>query len=105
MTPEIVKVDRGRYDQIEGEAWERYLLGLIRGWATEQRRLDVGGRKVPKEIRLVGDGYPSWGFEIVTVSTLNGRESTSKFPIGDLKDRGTAEEAILDMLRYISEGD
>jgi hypothetical protein len=113
MTPEIVETDPARYDQIEGEAYERYLLEVIRGSAAEEERLGNVGRRSIKDVRLVGDAYPHWGFEVDTVNPQNGKEGTSKFSFRGNpslfdaerpRGRTLGSQIIGDLLMHIREG-
>jgi hypothetical protein len=113
MKPETVETEPTRYDQIEGEAYERYLVEVIRGWAAEEERLGAVGRRVIRGARLIGDAYPHWGIEIDTEDPGNGEMATSKFNFrGDPslfdaeRPRGKSEgtEIISDLLMRIFEG-
>jgi hypothetical protein len=95
---------RSEYDSIEGEAWERYLFDLLSGWTAELKRLDRNPYRVVTEIRLVGDRYPRWGFEVDFTNTQNGRKATSRFPIGDWRSREVAMEAITEIMTAVEGG-
>jgi hypothetical protein len=103
MNPETLQGGQGKQDRIEGEAWERYLLDLLKGWAADHRRVGKPYRVVD-EVRLRGDAYPHWGFEIDFTNTKNGRQVTSRFPIEDWNTRIAAKAAIADILLAVEEG-
>lgn len=113
MTSEKVEQAPDGYDRIEGEAYERYLLEVVRGWAAEEERLGGNERRLIREVRLVGDEYPHWGIEMDTVNPQNGKEGTSKFPFRSdpslfdadrPRGRTDGTEIISLMLVHIREG-
>jgi hypothetical protein len=68
--------DEGHFPAIEGAAYERYLLDLVRGYAAEQERMDSDLTPLIREIQLAGDEYPHPGFMIRTYNPRNGKEQT-----------------------------
>lgn len=103
MTRKAPKADKPRYDQVEGEAFERYLLEVIRGWAAEQIRLGgADDRFVFQDARLVGTDYPHSEIEIDSVSTTNpDRKFTNRYPIDPVRDRDTAKQVAGKILEEI----
>jgi hypothetical protein len=97
MNLEIDSPRRYRYDEIEGEAWEHYLLELLRAWAAEARRIGAPCRPID-EVRLVGDSYPHWGFEIYSTDPQDKKKVISRFPIDDWRSRASVRQAFSDIL-------
>lgn len=76
-----MRADRDQFPVIEGAAYERYLLDLMRGYAAEQERMDPDLTPLIREIQLAGDEYPHPGFMIRTYNPRNGKEQTTMFPL------------------------
>jgi hypothetical protein len=87
------------YDQAEGEAFERYVVDLIKGLAAEQLRAGFVGFHVLKDVRLAGDSYPHSEVEVDSVSKNNPeRKFTGRYSIDQAKDRETAKQIAFDIL-------
>ena len=68
---------------IEGAAYERYLLDLMRGYAAETDRIDPNPSVLIKDIQLEGDGYPHTGFRIQTYHPRTGKTKSHLFTLYD----------------------
>jgi hypothetical protein len=102
MNPKNANPDRARYDQIEGEAFERYLLQVIERWAAEEARLGVTGFSVFKDARFIGGEYPHTEIEIESVSAYDpGRSFTSRYPIDEVRERADAKRVAAQVLEEL----
>lgn len=83
MSPAI----EGNFEAIGREAYERYLLDLMRESAKEEERLRLenrGERRNPeiREIQLTGE-YPHTGFRFRTYDRVRDLEQTTTYPLYD----------------------
>ena len=80
------KIPQGRYEQIEREAYERYLLEVAQGWAAEEERLEdwAKGTSPPwlvREVVLIFAGTKNAALEFRTYNPRSDREFTTSLPI------------------------
>jgi hypothetical protein len=87
------------YDQIEGEAFERYVVDLIRTTyfaGPDDRSAQLA---VLKDVRLAGSEYPHHEVEVDSESASNPeRKFTTLHSIANASDRETARAVVRDLL-------
>ncbi|HEY1854675.1 MAG TPA: hypothetical protein VGG40_08810 [Solirubrobacterales bacterium] len=110
------KAKSGRYDQIEREAFERYLLQVARGLAAEEEQLEQAQKGtdppwIVREIVLLSAGTRNAALEFRTVNRAGTRVAISTHQIwaepfldADGKRTANLNGALGDILMHLRGG-